>query len=210
MTGATHLSALTLVMLSLLFGGGLSIMRECVRGALSLFRLLPPPVAYRSPFPKLLRRGAPISKKEHTPESEEKRSRRGKDELKEKEKRKRGLPPHFFGYLFFDLVFFLSFAVCYLIFLFVFNEGIVRGYSLLCVLFGFLFCRKTAHRMLAIPLFRLGSFFFSLLAFLLSFLMLPVILGARRLIVRKKEKKNLTKNEKCSIVKGMKKSKERL
>lgn len=226
MTGTTHLSALALACLSLLFGGGLCLLRECVRGILSALWLLPPPAAYRSPFPALLRRDEAPQKEAYTPPKKERTAQKAKEKTierakegkrekakertKETRKGKRALPPHFFGYLFFDLSFFLAFAVCYLLFLFVVNEGVVRGYSLLCVLFGFLLFRKAAHRVLAVPLFRVGRFFFSLLSFLLSFLILPAVLGTRRLIRRKKEKKNLTKNEKCSIVKEMKKSKERL
>ena len=228
MTGATHLCALALALLSLLFGGGLCVLREALRGCLAALRLLPPPIRYRSPFPALLgqahRKKKDESEKEARSESrkedpgkseketrsESRKEDPGKNEKeKEKGKEKRHrLPPFAVGTFFFDLFFFLSFAVLYLIFLFVVNEGVVRAYSLLCVFLGFFLLRRAAHRVLAVPLFRLGSFLFSLLAFLGSFLIFPVFVGIRRLSFEKKAKKNLTKSKKRSIIKGIKRHKE--
>ncbi|MBQ9736392.1 MAG: spore cortex biosynthesis protein YabQ [Clostridia bacterium] len=242
MTGATHLCALALALLSLLFGGGLCVLREALRGCLAALRLLPPPIRYRSPFPALLGQAHRKKKEESEKEarSESRKEDPGKNEKgtrsesrkedpgksekevrsesrkkdpgkneKEKGKEKRHrLPPFAVGTFFFDLFFLLSFAVLYLIFLFVVNEGVVRAYSLLCVFLGFFLLRRAAHRVLAVPLFRLGSFLFSLLAFLGSFLIFPVFVGIRRLSFEKKAKKNLTKSKKRSIIKGIKRHKE--
>ena len=93
----------------------------------------------------------------------------------------------FFGYLFFDLTFFVLTASAYTVFLYAVNDGVLRLYSLLLALLGVMLLHRPAERLLARPLYRLFS--------------LPIThVGRLFRRIGEKIKRNLTKAKKsCKI-----------
>lgn len=172
--GATHVSSLLFCLFSFLFGVGAALLHAALCGTLAAFRLLPPltgrgkrepraPIAPRTAKDATVEaraetppRQAPGAKTEKSRESAEAIARSG---VKPKKERR-----FFLGYLLLDLSFFLLFAVCYLLFLFLVHGGIFRLYSLALAALGAWAFRRAARTLVARPVYWLLSLPVRLLA----------------------------------------------
>ncbi len=156
---------LVFLLFSFLFGMGCACMNGTVRVIASLALTPSTEVMRRLPRPPRLFFAST---------KEEIKGKEGKKKKKEKtgpRKRK----PFSFSLFLADIFFFLSFGIAYSIFLYAYHNGVFRLYSLLLVLFGFGFYRKTVapgvKRLLSlcIPPLREG------IRLLLSWLLFPCL-----------------------------------
>ncbi len=215
MRGVSLGGALLFSLFSFLFGGTLVAFRETLRGTLAAFGLLPAPVSYPSPFPRLEKKPVPEKakpprkgKKPTAPQNQ--KNAKSKTSLsglpkapkspklsknKKRPKRAPGCPmPFFFGYLAFDLSFFVLGGAAYMVFLYAENGGIFRLYALLLTVCGFLALRPAVLRFLARPLFCALSFLFFLARFLFTLFLFPLV--ASRFRFERKSRKRLDEETK--------------
>lgn len=106
----------------------------------------------------------------------------------------------FFGYLLFDISFFVFTACAYMIFLYAVNDGIFRVYSLLFVLLSVCLLWQITDRLVNRPLFRLLSLPIGLLEKLFRRLRPHLARLSKR--SKRKTQSNLTKAKKYSRIKS--------
>ena len=194
--GATHVSSLLFCLFSFLFGAGMAFLHAALYGTLAALRLLPPvtgrdtggehPTAPRTAEGERGARSKEARPVQADGEAKEKgrssaQATQGRDngaaEIEaEKKKKKKGSRPFFFGYLLLDLFFFLLFAVCYLLFLFLWHDGVFRLYSLLLAALGAGLFHRVARTLVARPV----AFLLSLPVRLLSMAFSRVLAFCRR------------------------------
>ena len=157
MTEATHASSLLFCLFSFLFGVGMSGTHAVLYGVLAAARLLP-----------LAPKRAPDT--EASPSATDGTL----PTLSEKAR------SFFLGYLVLDVATFFLFAVLYLLFLFLWNDGVFRLYSLLFAVFGSLLTHRKARFFIARPVAFLLSFPFRALRWLFASSFRQVLAISRR------------------------------
>lgn len=179
-------SSLLFCLFSFLFGGLSFMFRECQRGAFCALRLLPRPCEPKTLF---RRRGS----EGKIPPSCETDGQKDHPSETRKNKKSRRKHPHqnektcFFGYLLFDLSFFVLFGICYMLFLYAENEGIFRVYAFLLTALGFGLTRHLIKNKIAAYVFAVLSLPFFFLGAVISFFR-RVFLRFVRLFCRARKK----------------------